>query len=521
MSNEQLDLGSVVSIVRRRRRVVAVAALVGAIVGVLFVLARPPLYTSSTTVLLPPQQSSGGTPTARDMGTESRIAMSDAVLDPAREAVSPKLTRAGIAALVSVSSPSQNMLQIQAQGQTRLAAEDLARAVANSELAYEQQASSSLSAAEQDTLKARQTSLEKQLAEVNKEISSTKQLLGGKPPKTPQARNAQTALAQLTAQATTLVLDIDSVRSASSAQQTGPGATVVQDATPAKRPRLVVWLVSSALLFSLIGAGLAVAVVVGLDRRDRRLRTRDDMADALGSPVIGSVKSHRVRNTAGWSLLLQGYTPSPVDTWSLRQVLDRIGAGPLLASAGGRGSEAREGRLTVAIVLLADDPGALAVAGQLASHTASLGVTTHLTARQRHAAADALWATSARGEETRPNLRVDPRRPSTKRATSSDLVLELTVIDRQQPVLPDLRRADAIVLVVSAGTATEEDLARVAVAAYESGGRFRGIVVADPDTLDHTTGRLLQAQRAVEPPMPMKLTGVETDEWRERDGGSS
>jgi hypothetical protein len=47
------------------------------------------------------------------------------------------------------------------------------------------------------------------------------------------------------------------------------------------------------------------------------------------------------------------------------------------------------------------------------------------------------------------------------------------------------------------------------------------MVVADPDSLDHTTGRLLQAQRVVEPPMPMKLTGVENDDWRERDGGQS
>jgi hypothetical protein len=99
------------------------------------------------------------------------------------------------------------------------------------------------------------------------------------------------------------------------------------------------------------------------------------------------------------------------------------------------------------------------------------------------------------------------------------LLVELAVVDRQQPVLPDLRRADAAVLIVTSGTATEEDLARVAVAAYDSGTRFRGVVVADPDSLDHTTGRLLQAQRAVEPPMPMRLTGIEPDDWRERDGG--
>jgi hypothetical protein len=166
---------------------------------------------------------------------------------------------------------------------------------------------------------------------------------------------------------------------------------------------------------------------------------------------------------------------------------------------------------------MADDPAALAVAGQIASHTSSLGVPTHLTARLRHGAADALWATSAKGEELRPGLRVDPRRGTPRRQAPADLVLELAVVERQQPVFPDLRRADALVLVVSSGLATEEDLARVAVAAYEAGGRFRGIVVADPDTLDHTTGRLLQAERAVEPPLPMKLTGLEPEDWRDRD----
>jgi hypothetical protein len=208
-----------------------------------------------------------------------------------------------------------------------------------------------------------------------------------------------------------------------------------------------------------------------------------------------------------------------VDAWSLRQVLDRIGAGPLLAEASGRRAGFEPRRLTVVVVVLADDPAGLAVAGQLASHTASLGVQTHLSARQRHAAADALWATSARGEETRPGLRVDPHRNAGRRGSAAALMLELAVVERQQPVLPDLRRADAIMLIVSSGTATEEDLARVAVAAYESGGRFRGVVVSDPDSLDRTTGRLLRAQRAMEPPMPLKLIGVEADEWRERDGG--
>ena len=514
MSEQALDLQFVLSAVRRRRRLLAAVTVAGGLAGAVLVHVHPPMYSSSTLVLLP-NQSTVGTTGPRDMATETRIVTSDAVLGTARKMVRPALTSERIRALVTASSPSENMLQIDARGTTAEAAESLARAVAASELAYENDSTSSITQAEESALDGRLSRLQGQLASVNQEIARTKRLLGTTPPQSPQELAAQAALGRLIAQQSPLTIQIDQVQSQQAGQSTSSAAQVIQPPTPANRPRLAVWTVVSVLLFALVAGGLAAIAVVALARRDRRLRTRDDMADALGSPVIGSVKSYRVRNTAGWSLLLESYRPTATDAWSLRQTLDDVGAAPLLAAAGGRRAGAKPKQLTVVIVVPADDPSALAVAGQLASHTASLGVKTQLTARQRHAAADALWATSARGEEMRTGLRVDPRR----RRSSSDLVLELAVVDRQQPVLPDLRRADAIVLIVSSGTATEEDLARVAVAAYESGGRFRGLVVADPDSLDHTTGRLLQAQRVVEPPMPMKLTGVETDDWRERDGG--
>jgi capsular polysaccharide biosynthesis protein len=518
MSEQTLDLQAALSVLGRRRRVLVAAGLLGAVAGVLFVAARPPMYASSTLVLLPPAQGSGAA-AGRDMVTETQIVTSDAVLNGARTKLQPALGRDEIARLVTASSPSADMLHIVARGSTPQAAEALAQAVAESEVDYEQRATSSLGNAELASLDQRQSALEDQLGAVNKEITRTKDRLQSEPPNSSQSRADQTALAELTAQLTPLVSGIDAIKEQRDSHANGQGATIVEPATPASRPRLQVWMVASAFVFGLVGAGLAACIVIMLARRDRRLRTRDEIADALGSPVIGSVKSLRVRTTAAWSQLLESYRPSPVDAWALRQVLDRIGAGPLLAMAGGRGSKAAPTRLTVVVVVSADDPAALAVAGQLASHTAALGVPTQLTARQRHAAADALWAASANGEEARPGLRVDPRKA--RRATTSDLVLELDVVDRQQPVLPDLQRADAIVMVVSSGLVTEEDLARVAVAAYEAGGRFRGIIVADPDSLDRTTGRLLQAQRAVEPPMPMKLTGVETEEWREKDEGTS
>jgi capsular polysaccharide biosynthesis protein len=514
MSEQTLDLQLVLSTMRRRRRLLTAVTLAGGLAGAVLVHFHPPMYSSTTLVLLP-DQSTVGTTGPRDMATETRIVTSDAVLGSARKLARQELSGKGIRTLVTASSPSQNMLQIEARGATAKAAESLANAVAASELAYENDATSSISQAEKAVLDGRLSELQDQLASVDQEVARIKGLLGTKPPQSPEGIAAQAALGRLIAQQSPLKVQIDQVQSQQAAQSPGAQAKVIQQATPAKRPRLLVWTLLSALLFALVAGGLAAILAVALAHRDRRLRTRDEMADALGSPVIGSVKSYRVRNTAAWSLLLESYRPSPTDAWSLRQTLDDVGAAPLLAAASSPGKGAKPRQLTVVLVVPADDPGALAVAGQLASHTASLGVQTRLTARQRHAAADALWATSSRGEDLRPGLRVDPRR----RKSSAGLVLELDVVDRQQPVLPDLRQADAIVLVISSGTATEEDLARVAVAAYESGGRFRGIVVADPDTLDHTTGRLLQAQRAVEPPMPMKLTGVDPDEWRGRDGG--
>jgi capsular polysaccharide biosynthesis protein len=518
MSEQALDLAAVLSILRRRRRVIAAAWLLGAVGGVLFVQARPPMYASSATVLLPAAQATvpGG---GRDMNTETRIVTSDAVLDAARSKVDPILSRDQISRLVTADSPSADLLHIVARGETAAGAEDLVEAVADAEVAYQLRASSSLSNAALAALDGRKSRLEDQLQSVQQEIKHTKQLLAEQPQHSPQARAAQTSLSRLTADQSNLVLDIDGLEGQRNGQTTGPGANIVVHATPATRPRLLVWMIVSAVLFGFLAVGLAASVVIAVARRDRRLRTRDEIADALGSPVIGSVASQRVRTTAGWSQLLETYSPAPVDAWSLRQVLDRVGAGPLLAAAGGRRGAPGERLRTLVVAVGADDPGALSVAAQLVSHTASLGVKTLLTARQRHASADSLWATSSGHEEIRPGLRVDPRRSAVRRMDAAGLLVELAVVDRQQPVLPDLRRADAAVLIVTSGTATEEDLARVAVAAYDSGTRFRGVVVADPDSLDHTTGRLLQAQRAVEPPMPMRLTGIEPDDWRERDGG--
>jgi hypothetical protein len=62
-------------------------------------------------------------------------------------------------------------------------------------------------------------------------------------------------------------------------------------------------------------------------------------------------------------------------------------------------------------------------------------------------------------------------------------------------------------LAVTSGTARPDDLARVALAADESGHAIDCIVVVDPDPLDRTSGRLRGPERAQHSPLPSLMTG--------------
>jgi hypothetical protein len=64
------------------------------------------------------------------------------------------------------------------------------------------------------------------------------------------------------------------------------------------------------------------------------------------------------------------------------------------------------------------------------------------------------------------------------------------------------------VLVISSSFADREELARLAVAVTDAGRRIDGIIVADPDPADSTTGRRTLDERALEIPLPVRMTGV-------------
>jgi hypothetical protein len=93
-----------------------------------------------------------------------------------------------------------------------------------------------------------------------------------------------------------------------------------------------------------------------------------------------------------------------------------------------------------------------------------------------------------------------------------DLTILLVVVDRNQPELHSAPASAAAILSVAPGTATEDELARVAVAMDDAGRRIDGIVVADPDKTDHTSGRHTMDERTRRPTLPVRLTGMATSE---------
>jgi len=226
---------------------------------------------------------------------------------------------------------------------------------------------------------------------------------------------------------------------------------------------------------------------------------------------------------AAWRSLLGGYSPSVAEGWAVRLALAGLGLEDL---AMGR-SEAEVGEESTArhrlcVLSLEDDVRALSMGPQLASYAASIGISTMLVPEQGDATA-ALWAACSSpdgNEQVRPHLRVASRR-RTKQA--AELTVIVAVLDRRSPRMPRVDRKTTVVLAVSSREASSEDLARAAVAAYESGFRISGVLVADPDPFDKTTGRLLPHERLQQSPLPSRASGPRPVAMRDssRTGGES
>jgi capsular polysaccharide biosynthesis protein len=263
-------------------------------------------------------------------------------------------------------------------------------------------------------------------------------------------------------------------------------ARVLQLGTTASRSSVPLHLLASGVLGALAGllAGAIAALVLG--RGDRRLRRRDEIADAIGIPVLAALPSRQPHDAAGWARLLEGYEPGTIEAWNLRKTLHQLGL------------DSRDGSsVSLAVVSLSTDRRALALGPQLAAYAASLGIPTAfilgppqgagITAMLHTACAT---ASAQSAEPGRLLIGVRDHEDLPSQPLGASLTVVTAVIDAADPRMADTLRTAVTLLGVSAGGATAEQLARVAVSAAADDRQITGILVADPDPADHSMGRL-------------------------------
>lgn len=517
MSGQSIDLRASIGLIRRRGRIVLAAAAVGLLGGGAYVWAVPPQLTSTALVLLPAPTSAQATV---DTATQVRIATSSSVLAMAGRTLNPPLTAKATLKRIAVSAPTNQVIQIDGIGTDGIQAQQLAQAVASAYVTFLKQSAASVTSAATQDLHARQATLQAQVNALQREINATtKRQLNDVPQSTDAKRDAQLLAALQTEQAG-LALQLDKVKdeiitgTPTTQQSSGDRSMVIQAATPPIGPPLLQRLVTWLPLGALAGAALAAMIILMAARRDPRAVLRDDIADAVGSPVLAAVRSRAQRNVSGWSNLLETYEPSPTEAWSFRQVLRALA--PPGAKGESRSGEGRpgEGRrpwkldhpLSVLAVSMSGDVRSLAVGVQFAAFAASLGIVTRLEHFGVQEQAATLWAALAtdRVSEPRPGLLL----PGLSEDQAVELHIVLTVVDRREPTLRGAPDADATLLTVTADTATAEELAHVALAVDDAGRRVNGIVVADPDPSDRTSGRYTLEERVRRVPLPMRVTGL-------------
>ncbi len=302
---------------------------------------------------------------------------------------------------------------------------------------------------------------------------------------------------------------IQYVNSASNAAEHVPAVSLEPAASAAGTAPLE-QLIADALLGAVAGALVAAVIALAVGRRDRRLRERDEIADSIGVPVLASFPVGHPRDTARWIKLLEDYEPGAPHALQLRRVLHYLG----IAAVNNNGYQ--RGRSSVTILSLSSDPGAIALGPQLAAFAASQGFPTVLVIGPQHEPdVAATLRTACAGPPASSNW------PSQLRVTASDgqadvpldavLTVIVSVVDGRSPRMPDTMPTTTTLLGVSSGVATAEQLARVAVSADADGREITGILVADPEPTDHTTGRIPQLSRPAQLRQPTRLRGITTE----------
>jgi hypothetical protein len=479
--DDVVRLSFIGSIVRRRWRLLAVLALCGALAGYGASWLVSPGYVATSKVLLQDAANEEA------LLTEVQIAISQVVLD--RTATG--LGMAGGIELrgdVTAAVVDGNVIQVSGVAPTQELALALTDRVTAEYVAFSTELVNDTTNAATTVLQDRRETVVGRIDDTAARIAE----LQGSPllaQDTPEGARVRAELDQLGRVLNDANLELDDIdgreveaEAESAASRSAIG--VLEPAVPggAADPTPVQLAAGGGVLFALLGLFALIAAT----RTDRRLRGPDEIATALGAPLLASVDvlvapghpAHGAgpggrrpsvparlaalfRDDAGWDA--DGSVPVDRSSEAVRyrRALTRLR----------RGSGAN---LRVLVLVPEDDPVALAAVGPLAAAASADGalvtvVTDRADLGEIVAVAARRTPHDGRLVTVRDTTRADPRAPGA----------ELSVVDVAiaRPTVPENPGAHGVIVVTSAGTRTAWELVGVAGACVDAGHPVLGVLV--------------------------------------------
>jgi capsular polysaccharide biosynthesis protein len=482
MQEQPLDVRRALKAVKGHRLLMCTLSVLGLAAGTGYDFVKPPLPAARALVLLPPSAVTGQPGQSPYTVTQKIIATSSPVLTEAGGEVLPPLSATQLRSRLSVTAPSQDVLQIVVYAKTGFDAKKLANAVATDYIAYVANSANG-SEALLKHLESESVQLTQEILGLQRQINSTESRLAGEKLTSPVGVRDNSLLNTLRTEQEQVSIQLSNINTqVVNAEVTNTQAT---DATQLLEPAVVVPASKlQPVLIGLLGllAGLlaGLALALGLARGDRRLRSRDAVATAIGVPVVGSMWAKPCRKVGEWRKLLDGgRTLSPVEAWSAQRMLQRLGDGG--------GGEA----ISLRLLVLAGDNAAAAAGAKLARAVATLGVETQFYVGQQGALDSLRSACVVANGASSGAAGLNLKNVSNKaNGYTARLSVLLEALDDATPqVSPSFAQS---LLVVSAGYATAADLAKVALAASDSGSPVLGVIVVNPDPDDSTMGVVVE-----------------------------
>lgn len=487
MTEQPVDIRSTLAVLRRRRLTLLLVLGTSVACAFAYTVLQPPAFVARSGVLLPASPLDENGKALRDMDTEVQVAASAQVLTPAGRAVTPPVSAVALRRKVSVRAVSTAVLEVQVSDRSARRAALLADAVASEYVAYSFKATSDESDTTIRLLLDQAATLDEQVRKLEDNIASNTSRLAGTDPNSGEALRITALIDAMRSQQVDAARQLATVNGRiADARLTGElsrRATRVLDSAVSPSNPAGPRAVRNLAVGGMVGliAGIIVALV--RDRRDRRLRTRDQLAHAAEAPVLASLSVPRTTSLRAYRKLLEKWVPAPVEHLALTELFARLGI------AG------HEPPTNVVFVTLPGDHAGSTVAIQLASFAAATGLSTALIVGSEHPTLARLSRTCSRsdgGAPSRENLRVcaGPNDVDVDDLQAADILITLLTHEGRLDI-PTWGRRTTVTLAVSSGFATGDSLASVVLACLDAGQPLRGVLVVNPDPGDRTTGQLV------------------------------